>query len=133
MNYRSVIVLGRAQAIEERQAKLAAMRALVERIATGRWERVRQPSERELRATKILAVPLDEASAKVRTGPPLDDQEDLTLPVWAGIVPLATAAGEPERDPGLDPLIEAGPDVADLLRRVGGDSRPGCAASGEES
>jgi len=119
MNYRSVVVVGHAQPIEDRVDKVAAMRALVERIAPGRWERVREPSDAELRSTTILAVPLDEASAKVRTGPPVDDEEDLSRDVWAGVLPLApTAMGEPIPDPGLPAGTHLGSDVRGVLERL---------------
>ena len=117
MNYRSAVLLGTAEAITEPVAKLAAMRALVERIAPGRWDRVREPDEKEMRSTTILSLPIDEASAKVRTGPPLDDGDDLTLPVWAGVVPLRLAASSPVDDPALTNGLTPADDVAGFLRR----------------
>jgi hypothetical protein len=98
MNYRSVVVLGRAREVSEHGEKLHAMQCVVEHILPGRWEDARQPSEQEIKATAILALALDEASAKIRTGPPTDDEDDLELPVWAGVVPLAlqSAAAEPD-------------------------------------
>ena len=92
MNYRSVVILGRARLVSERAEKLAALTALVNRFAPGRAERVRAPSELELKATAVLALPIAEASAKVRTGGPNDDPEDLTIPVWAGVVPVRLGA-----------------------------------------
>jgi len=89
MNYRSVVVLGRAREVTEHEEKLHAMQCVVEHILPGRWEDARQPSEQEIKATAILALSLDEASAKIRTGPPTDDEADLELPVWAGVIPLA--------------------------------------------
>jgi uncharacterized protein len=89
MNYRSVVVLGRAREVTDHEEKLRAMQCVVEHILPGRWEDARQPSEQEIKATAILALALDEASAKIRTGPPTDDEDDLELPVWAGIIPLA--------------------------------------------
>jgi nitroimidazol reductase NimA-like FMN-containing flavoprotein (pyridoxamine 5'-phosphate oxidase superfamily) len=89
MNYRSVVVLGRAHEVTEHDEKLRAMQCVVEHILPGRWEDARRPSEKEIKATAILALSLDEASAKIRTGPPTDDEEDLELPVWAGVIPLA--------------------------------------------
>src|SRR5689334_14903795 len=91
MNYRSVVVLGAARAVVEPEEKLAALHAIVEHVAPGRWGTVRPPSEQELRATTVLAVPLDEVSAKLRTGPPLDDEEDYALACWAGVLPLRLA------------------------------------------
>jgi nitroimidazol reductase NimA-like FMN-containing flavoprotein (pyridoxamine 5'-phosphate oxidase superfamily) len=89
MNYRSVVVLGRAREVTDHKEKLHAMQCVVEHILPGRWEDARQPSEQEIKATAILALALDEASAKIRTGPPTDDEGDLELPVWAGVIPLA--------------------------------------------
>lgn len=101
MNYRSVVVFGRPIVVEEREEKVAALRALSEHMIPGRWDNVREPNERELQLTTVLSLPLDEASAKVRTGPPLDDEEDYELPVWAGVIPLRLVAGTPIPDPRL--------------------------------
>ena len=101
MNYRSVVIFGRAILVEEAEEKNAALVALSEHIVRGRWADVREPTEQELRATTVLSVPLVEASAKIRTGPPLDDEEDYALPIWAGVVPLRLEAGEPIKDPRL--------------------------------
>ena len=95
MNYRSVVVLGRAREVENRDEKLRAMECVVEHVVPGRWSEARQPNEKELEATMILALPLDEASAKIRTGPPTDFDEDLDLPVWAGVIPLDLRRGRP--------------------------------------
>lgn len=103
MNYRSVVILGEATLVEDPQEKLAALRSLSEHILPGRWEDSRPPNEQELRATSVLRVPIEEFSAKVRTGPPIDDAEDMNFPTWAGVVPLEMKAGEPIRDPQLDP------------------------------
>jgi hypothetical protein len=105
MNYRSAVVLGRARTVDDPDEAMRAMRALVEHVAPGRWDEARQPGARELAATLIVALPIDEASAKIRTGPPVDDEEDLSLPVWAGVVPLQRTFGEPIPDPALDPAI----------------------------
>ena len=101
MNYRSVVVFGRATVIEDREEKMAALEALSEHMIPGRWDEVRGPNDRELQLTTVLAIPLTEASAKVRTGPPVDDDEDYDLPVWAGIIPLQMVANEPIADPRL--------------------------------
>ncbi len=101
MNYRSVVVFGRATVVDEREEKLSALRALSDHMIPGRWDDVRKPSERELQLTTVLSLPLDEASAKVRTGPPLDDEEDYELPVWAGVIPLRMVANAPHPDPRL--------------------------------
>jgi len=100
-NYRSAVLVGRARPVEDRRELLAGFEAVVERIVPGRWRDVRPPTEKELRATALVALPIDEASAKVRTGPPLDDEEDYALPAWAGVIPLSLRAGEPQPDPRL--------------------------------
>jgi nitroimidazol reductase NimA-like FMN-containing flavoprotein (pyridoxamine 5'-phosphate oxidase superfamily) len=106
MNYRSVIVLGEARAVTDPEDKRAALAAFAERIAPGRWADARPPTPQELKATSILALPLDEASAKVRAGPPVDDDADHALDVWAGVVPMRLARGEPAPDPALRSGIE---------------------------
>ena len=107
MNYRSVVILGRATLIEDREEKMAALLALSEHIIRGRWADVREPNEQEMKATTVLSLPLVEVSAKIRTGPPLDDEEDYAMNVWAGVVPLRLVAGEPINDPRLIDGIEA--------------------------
>jgi nitroimidazol reductase NimA-like FMN-containing flavoprotein (pyridoxamine 5'-phosphate oxidase superfamily) len=102
-NYRSAMLLGNARLVDSPQEKLAALEAIVEHIVPGRWAEARTPDENELKATAVLALPIDEASAKVRTGPPVDDEEDLSLPVWAGVIPLVSEARAPEADHGLPP------------------------------
>ncbi len=106
MNYRSVIVFGRATLVEDPTEKMSALLALSEHIIPNRWQDVREPNESELRQTTVLSVPIDEASAKIRTGPPLDDEEDYEMEVWAGVLPLRTLAGEPVSDPRLVPDID---------------------------
>jgi uncharacterized protein len=101
MNYRSVLVFGRATPVEDREEKLKALLALSEHFVPGRWNDVREPTEEELIQTTVLCLPLEEASAKIRTGPPLDDEEDYALPIWAGVVPLKLTAGQPIKDPRL--------------------------------
>jgi nitroimidazol reductase NimA-like FMN-containing flavoprotein (pyridoxamine 5'-phosphate oxidase superfamily) len=97
MNYRSVVVLGVAEEVGDAE-KMEALRAVAEHVMPGRWDDVRQPNEKELRATSVLRLPLDRASAKVRTGPPKDDEADLDFPVWAGVLPLGLAPSEPVAD-----------------------------------
>jgi uncharacterized protein len=101
VNYRSVIVLGEARAVIGSEEKRAALAAFAERVAPGRWADARPPTPSELKATSILALPLDEASAKVRTGPPVDGDADHELDVWAGVVPIRLVRGEPVPDPAL--------------------------------
>lgn len=108
MNYRSVVIFGRATLVTAEADKREAMRVLTEHLLPGRWDAVRQPTSAELAGTLVLAVPLAEASAKIRTGPPVDDEPDYALDVWAGELPLALTAGEPVPDPRLAPGI--GPD-----------------------
>jgi hypothetical protein len=101
LNYRSVVILGTATEITDRSEKLAAMRAIVEPVVPDRWDDVRWPNDQELKATLILSLPLEEVSAKVRTGPPLDDEEDYQLPCWAGEIPLRCVPQPPVPDPRL--------------------------------
>jgi nitroimidazol reductase NimA-like FMN-containing flavoprotein (pyridoxamine 5'-phosphate oxidase superfamily) len=112
MNYRSVVILGKATLVDDPAEKLEALRTLSEHILPGRWDDSRQPNERELKATSVLRVPIEEFSAKVRLGPPIDDAEDLAFPTWAGVIPLEMKAGEPINDPKL----EAGREVPEYIR-----------------
>ena len=106
VNYRSVVVFGTATLIEPGEETVKVLELFTERLVPGRWADVRPPTRQELKGTKVLSLPLDEASAKVRTGPPIDEDEDYDLPVWAGVLPLSTEAAEPQPDPRLDPAIE---------------------------
>ncbi|MGH7697750.1 MAG: pyridoxamine 5'-phosphate oxidase family protein [Candidatus Dormibacteria bacterium] len=101
MNYRSVVVSGRARRVTTSEEKMVAFRALVDQVLPGRWGEARIPSLKELRATTVLALDLAQASAKVRTGPPLDAATDIGLPVWAGVIPLGLRAEEPIAAPDL--------------------------------
>lgn len=107
MNYRSVVVLGRARLVADPFEKMEAMHRFTNHVVPGRWEEVRQPTEQELKATTVLVLALDEVSAKVRTGSPLDDEEDYSLPVWAGVVPVRTEVGVPVPDQRVLPGIKA--------------------------
>src|SRR5271170_8254059 len=98
VNYRSVVILGTARLVEDPAEKMEALRLFTEHVMKGRWDDVRQPTEQELKATTVLALPLEEVSAKVRTGGPIDDEADYTLPVWAGVLPLEVAAKPPVPD-----------------------------------
>jgi nitroimidazol reductase NimA-like FMN-containing flavoprotein (pyridoxamine 5'-phosphate oxidase superfamily) len=98
MNYRSVVILGKATLVDDPAEKLAALRALSEHILPHRWDDVRQPNEKELKATSVLKIPIEEFSAKLRVGPPIDDEEDYSFPTWAGVIPLDMTVGSPIRD-----------------------------------
>jgi nitroimidazol reductase NimA-like FMN-containing flavoprotein (pyridoxamine 5'-phosphate oxidase superfamily) len=117
MNYRSVVVLGAPREVTDRDEKVAALEAIVEHVVPGRTPHTRAPNPGELTGTLVLALPLDEASAKVRTGPPIDDEEDYGLGHWAGVVPLRTVPGPPSPDPRL-------PDGIPLPAHVAGWARP---------
>jgi uncharacterized protein len=105
VNYRCAVVFGTARIVTDEAERLAGLRAVTEQLIPGRWDVVRAPTRKELAATSVLAVSLNEASVKVRTGPPGDEPEDLDLPVWAGVVPMTVSFGEPEPDPALQPGI----------------------------
>jgi hypothetical protein len=118
MNYRSVVVLGMAQEVVDAAERWDALRAIVDHVVPGRWDACRPPSEIEMKATLVLRLAIDEASAKIRTGPPVDDDEDYTLPFWAGVLPMRTAALPPVADPRLAPGIA-------VPAHVSGYRRPG--------
>jgi nitroimidazol reductase NimA-like FMN-containing flavoprotein (pyridoxamine 5'-phosphate oxidase superfamily) len=107
MNYRSVVILGKATLVDDPAEKLAALFTLSEHILPGRWDDSRGPNERELKATSVLRVPIEEFSAKVRVGPPIDDEEDYAFPTWAGVLPLEMVPGKPVDDARLLPGQEA--------------------------
>jgi hypothetical protein len=116
MNYRSVVVFGAAREVSDVDEKLTAFRAIVDHVMPGRWDDVRAPSDKEIRSTLVLALPLAEVSAKVRTGPPIDDDADYALPIWAGELPLQTVAGTPLAD-ARTPLDAAVPGHVTAWRR----------------
>jgi hypothetical protein len=105
MNYRSVVILGTAVEVTDQAERLEALKAVVEHVVPQRWQDVRWPSEQELKATLVLSVPLVEVSAKIRTGPPIDDEEDYQLGCWAGEIPLRLVPQAPVPDPRLDSTI----------------------------
>jgi uncharacterized protein len=115
-NYRSAMLIGQATVVVDPKEKRAALRAVVEHIVPGRWDDVRAPSEKELKATSVLALAIDEASAKVRSGGPMDDEDDYALSAWAGVIPLTSTAHAPEPDPRL-PAGIAPPAYATDYRR----------------
>jgi nitroimidazol reductase NimA-like FMN-containing flavoprotein (pyridoxamine 5'-phosphate oxidase superfamily) len=106
VNYRSVVVLGTARLVENPKEKMEVLRLFTEHIMKGRWDEIRWPTEQEMKATTVLALPLEEVSAKVRTGGPVDDEEDYALPVWAGVLPLRVVPAEPVADARLKPGTE---------------------------
>jgi nitroimidazol reductase NimA-like FMN-containing flavoprotein (pyridoxamine 5'-phosphate oxidase superfamily) len=118
INYRSVVIFGNAKVVDDSDEKLNALHAFSDHIVPGRWEEVRPPSESELRSTLVLKLPLVEVSAKIRSGPPIDDEEDYELPVWAGTVPLKLTAAAPIADDRLPAGIEA-PKYATAYVRAG--------------
>jgi nitroimidazol reductase NimA-like FMN-containing flavoprotein (pyridoxamine 5'-phosphate oxidase superfamily) len=107
VNYRSAVVFGTARIVTDQAERLAGLRAVTEQLIPGRWDGLRPPTRKELAATAVLALPLDEASVKIRTGPPKDEPEDLDAGVWAGVVPVAVTFGEPQADPALPAGIGA--------------------------
>src|SRR5258706_9977089 len=117
MNYRSVVILGAAVAVLDAKEKLEALKALSEHILPGRWAESRQPDERELKQTLVLRLPIEEFSAKIRQGPPIDDEEDYAFPTWAGVVPLQMVPGAPENDPRLDPKTPVPAYASKYLRK----------------
>jgi nitroimidazol reductase NimA-like FMN-containing flavoprotein (pyridoxamine 5'-phosphate oxidase superfamily) len=119
MNYRSAVVLGTATSVTDPAERDQALRAITDHVVPGRWDAVRPPNEKELAATAVLRLPIAEASAKVRTGPPVDDDEDYALPVWAGVLPLVLGAHAPVADPRLPPGL-APPEHVTAWRRRGG-------------
>jgi nitroimidazol reductase NimA-like FMN-containing flavoprotein (pyridoxamine 5'-phosphate oxidase superfamily) len=125
MNFRSVVVRGRARAVTDPGERRAALVAVVEHGIPGRWAEVREPSAKELDTTTVIAVDMTECSAKVRTGPPLDPTADRRLPVWAGEVPLRVVAGGPRPDPHLVEGIDLPPSVVQALRRFPGPTPTG--------
>ena len=118
MNYRSVVAIGKATLVDIPDQKLEALHAFTEKIVTGRWNDVRQPNEKELKATSILRLVLSEVSAKIRSGPVQDDEVDYALPIWAGVVPLHLQAEAPVRDERCDPTIPTPAYAADYRRKV---------------
>jgi hypothetical protein len=120
VNYRSAVVFGRGARVDGEAERLRALEHFTERLTPGRWSEARLPSARELAATAVVRVAIEAASAKVRSGPPEDDEEDLALPVWAGVLPVALAFGEPWPDPALRPGIAVPAHVRDRGRPKGG-------------
>ncbi len=119
VNYRSVVLFGRGRPVEEEQEKLSALEAITEHLIPGRWQEARRPNRKEMNATRVVAIKIDEASAKIRTGPAVDDQEDYVLPVWAGVLPLQEQTLPPIRDEALPDDIPVPDYVARYSRKQG--------------
>jgi nitroimidazol reductase NimA-like FMN-containing flavoprotein (pyridoxamine 5'-phosphate oxidase superfamily) len=117
MNYRSVVVLGNARLVQDPDERMLALRVITDHAVPGRWDEVRGPNELELKQTSVLALPLEEVSAKVRSGPPVDDDEDYSLSVWAGVVPIETRVAKPINDGRVLSGV-AEPDLARFKRFV---------------
>jgi nitroimidazol reductase NimA-like FMN-containing flavoprotein (pyridoxamine 5'-phosphate oxidase superfamily) len=124
MNYRSAVIFGEARLVTGADEKLAALRAVTDHLVPGRWEHAREPTRKELAATAALALPLTEASVKIRTGPPSDDEEDYDSGFWAGVLPAALTFGAAEPDPDLRGEVAVPEHIAELAGRVRG-SAPG--------
>jgi len=105
MNYRSVVIFGKGKLIENKVEKIEALKTITEHLIPGRWEDARKPNKKELNATTVVSIDIDEASAKIRTGPPKDDEEDYNLSVWAGVLPFSLEFASPQNDPKLNPGI----------------------------
>jgi hypothetical protein len=116
MNYRSVMVFGNPREVTDPDEKMRALEAITEHVAAGRWADARHPNDIEFQGTTVLAIDIDEASAKTRTGPPADDAGDYELPIWAGVLPVATIVGPGIADPALPDGIEPPGYVTDYRR-----------------
>ena len=118
MNYRSAVIIGPARLVTGEPERLGALRAVTEQLAPGQWEYARQPTRKELAGTAVLALPLAEASVKVRSGPPHDEPADCESGAWAGVIPAALTFGPPQPDPALSPAIPVPGHIAALARRA---------------
>lgn len=116
MNYRSVVILGTPRIVDDPAEKLAALETVTDHVIPGRWAQSREVLDKEIKGTLVVALPIEEASAKIRTGPPIDDEADYSLPIWAGIVPLSTVAGPPIPDDRNLEGVEMPPSVVEYKR-----------------
>lgn len=121
VNYRSAVIYGRGELVTDEAEKMEALRLFTEKIMPGRWDDARMPNAIEMKATSVVSVPIESASAKVRVGPPGDDEEDYALPVWAGVVPLRQVVAEPVNDPLLREGISVPQYVSDYIARGNGE------------
>jgi uncharacterized protein len=126
MNYRSAVIFGAARLVTDADEKLAALRAVTDHLVPGRWDHVREPTRKELAATAVVAVPLDEASVKVRAGGPKDDPEDYDSAIWAGVLPAALVFGQAAPDPAMNGDIP----VPQHISALAGHARGGAAGDG---
>jgi nitroimidazol reductase NimA-like FMN-containing flavoprotein (pyridoxamine 5'-phosphate oxidase superfamily) len=117
MNYRSVVIFGTAEPVLPDQNKFSALKVISDQVLPGRWEEVRHPNKKELKATTVLSLPIHEASAKVRTGPPGDEKEDYNLDVWAGVLPFVTNPIEPVPDPILREKVLLSESITDFIKK----------------
>lgn len=117
MNYRSVVLFGKGEIVSSKEEKLKALEIITEHVMPGRWKDARGPNEKELASTTVVSIPIESASAKIRTGPPIDDDEDYSLPVWAGILPLIQRVLPPEDDPDLGDGISLPEYIVDYCRK----------------
>lgn len=117
VNYRSVVLFGSGRLVDEEHEKLAALQAITEHLIPGRWDEARLPNRKELNATSVVSIQIDEASAKVRVGPPVDDEADYSLPIWAGVLPLQELSQSPIRDEHLSAEIAVPEYIAEYSRR----------------
>ncbi len=116
VNYRSVVVFGKATLVESNDEKMKALKAISDQVLKGRWEEVREPNEKELKITKVLKIKLEEVSAKIRTGKPIDEPEDYDLDVWAGELPLKLMPQPPVNDPDAKRALPVSQSVLDVLK-----------------
>lgn len=119
MNYRSVVVHGMARPVVDREEKIEALVAITDHIAPGRWDEARALNDKELASTGVIAVPIEHAAAKIRTGGPKDDDEDYALPIWAGVLPIRQVSGEPEDDGRVAGGADVPPSVKQAIARLG--------------
>jgi hypothetical protein len=117
LNYRSVVVFGRARILEAEAERMRALRVLSEQILPGRWDELRPPAPRELKMTAVIELPIESASAKIAEGPPQDEEEDYAIPIWAGVVPIDSVLGRPEADARVLPGVEPSPAILALAGR----------------
>lgn len=118
LNYQSVTIFAKATLVEDIEERYNALKIISDQIIPNRWEEVRLPSEKEMKATKIIKIPISEASAKIRTGPPVDDKKDYDLPIWAGVIPIKKSYERPISDPKLKTGISISNSVLDLIKTV---------------